>query len=198
MIAQIDGTLISSAPTCVVSVGGVGFELQIPEKDRTLLTSSGNTVSFHTHLYVRDDRLTLFGFLRREDRELFTRLIGVSGIGPRIALGILGEHSTGRIVQAITDGDHGFLCKLPGLGRKTSERLIMELKDKLSTLDVKLPSQRLTGTPALREEAVQALTTLGITRGVAEEALEKIDWKSEADSSLSDIVKQALKLASQI
>jgi Holliday junction DNA helicase RuvA len=147
---------------------------------------------------VREDRLTLFGFLRREDRELFTRLIDVSGIGPRTALGILGTHSTGRVVQAITQGDHGFLCKLPGLGRKTSERLTMELKDKLSALEVKLPSEQLAEAPALREEAVQALTTLGMTRGAAEEALDKIDWKSEVDSSLSDIVKQALKMASRI
>jgi Holliday junction DNA helicase RuvA len=196
MIAHIEGTLISAAPTCVVKVGGVGFELQIPEKDRELLDSASSDVAFHTYLYVREDRLTLFGFLKREDRELFTRVIEVSGIGPRIALNMLAQHPTSRIVSAIKEKDHGFLCKLPGLGRKTAERLTMELKDKLDAF-VSTPSATASpGNAELREEAILALVTLGMTRGSAEKALEHVNWRSAETLDVADIVKTALRRVS--
>ena len=198
MIAYLTGSLMSVSPACVVKVGGVGFELQVPEKDRAAVTGESGEVSFHTYLHVREDRLTLFGFLRPEDRELFCRLIEVSGIGPRIALNILGEHPAERIVRAVLDGDQGFLCTLPGLGRKTAERLTVELKDKLKHLEGKtgvgVPSTAM----AVKEEAILALTTLGMPRANAEKALEHVDWESQDASSLSSVVKQALKQATGI
>ena len=198
MISRVRGTLDSIDPVCVVSVGGVGFELQIPEKDRAALKGITGEVSFHTYLYVREDRLTLFGFRRAEDRELFVRLIEVSGIGPKIAVRILGEHPTARIVEAVRNEDHAFLCRLPGLGRKTAERLTVELKDKLEHLAVTEGAATTGVPPSLREEALLALTTLGMQRGVAERALEHIDWKSQDESSLASIVKQALRNASGV
>jgi Holliday junction DNA helicase RuvA len=196
MISRVRGTLESVEPVCVVSVGGVGFELQIPEKDRAALKGVSGEVSLHTYLYVREDRLTLFGFRNAEDRELFVRLIEVSGIGPKIAVRILGEHPTARIVEAVRSEDHAFLCGLPGLGRKTAERLTVELKDKLGHLAV-TEGAATTGVPSnLREEAILALTTLRMQRGVAERALEHVDWKSKDESSLASIVKQALRHAS--
>ncbi|UCG51122.1 MAG: Holliday junction branch migration protein RuvA [Candidatus Latescibacterota bacterium] len=196
MISHLKGTLFTAAPTCVVSVGGVGFELQIPEKDRSLLSKASGEVSFHTYLYVREDRLTLFGFLREEDRELFMRLIEVSGIGPRIALGVLGEHTAERIVRAIRDGDQAFLCRLPGLGKKTAERLIVDLKDKLMRVEAEFEATE--PASALREEAILALTSLGMPKIAAQRALEKVDWGSADQSSLESIVKEALKHASSV
>ena len=197
MIAHLCGTLTSASP-CVVDVGGVGFEVQIPEKDRASLLDTSGEVSFHTYLYVREDRLELFGFVSVRDRTLFMRLIDVSGIGPRIALGILGEASGDRIARAVREKDIGFLCKLPGIGRKTAERLAMELKDKLAEFHDTARSEREGASPALREEAVLALTTLGMTRAQADLALEKIDWQSEDASSVEKIVKRALKSTSAV
>lgn len=195
MIAQLSGRLVSTSPLCIVNVGGIGFELQVPEKDRIALTGSSGEVFFHTYLYVREDRLVLFGFTTREDRELFTRLIDVSGIGPRSALSILGEHSTERVVRAIKAEDHGFLCKLPGIGRKTAERLTVDLKDKLDDLSAAAPAA-VEGPSALRAEAVLALTALGMSKHAAERAIDGVDW-NESDLSVERIVKDALKQASR-
>lgn len=197
MIARIRGKLISASPTCVVDVGGVGFEVLVPERDRATLLDRPDEVSFHTYLYVREDRLELFGFLHARDRTLFRRLIDVSGIGPRTALNILGEAPGERIVRAIRDGDAVYLSKLPGIGKKTAERLTIELKDKVAELDVDVPA-RATGPAALREEAILALSSLGMSRGAAERALEKIDWASESASDLESVIKQALKHTSTV
>lgn len=193
MISHVRGTLLTVSPSCVVSVGGVGLELQIPEKDRSLLSDSAGDVSFFTYLYVREDRLTLFGFLREEDRELFVKLIGVSGIGPRIALGVLSEHTAAQIIGAIRGGDHAFLCRVPGLGRKTAERVIIDLKDKLPEVGI---GAGMDGpASALRDEAVLALSSLGMPKIAARKVLEKIDWSTVDDSSLESIVREALKHA---
>ncbi len=198
MIASLKGSLMVVSPACVVNVSGVAFELQVPEKDRAAVAGESGEVSFHTYLHVREDRLTLFGFLRPEDRELFCRLIEVSGIGPRIALNILGEHPAERIARAVLDGDQGFLRTLPGLGRKTAERLTVELKDKLKHLEGKTGAGVPSTAMAVKEEAILALTTLGMPRANAEKALENVDWESQDASSLSSVVKQALKQATGI
>ena len=192
MIAGLRGVLVSTSP-CVVEVGGVGFEVQIPEKDRASLTTGED--SFSTYLYVREDRLHLFGFLDARDRELFVRLIEVSGIGPKIAINILGAEPSERIVRAIQNKDTSFLRKLPGLGKKTAERLTMELKDKLAHLGAATTGAVRTG-GEVREEALLALVSLGLTNGAAERALEKIDWNSDDASSVESVVRRALKDAS--
>jgi Holliday junction DNA helicase RuvA len=196
VIAALNGKVMSVHP-CVIAVGGVGFELQVPEKDAVNLTR-GDDVSFHTYLYVREDRLTLFGFLTKIDRELFTRLIEVSGIGPKIAVKMLGEYETGRIIHAVRTGDIAFLTRLPGLGKKTAERLTIELKDKLEGLAMPSATPLPGVAGSLREEAILALTTLGMQRTVAEKALDVVDWASKTDADLADIVKDALKHASNV
>jgi Holliday junction DNA helicase RuvA len=177
-------------------VGGIGFELQIPEKDRTLLSGLGGEVAFFTYLYVREDRLTLFGFLREEDRELFLKLISVSGIGPRIALAVLAEHPASRTIRAIRSADHAFLCRVPGLGRKTAERVVVELKDKLPAMDAGAETKG--PASALREEAVLALVTLGMPKVAAQKVLEKIDWNDVDELNLESIVREALKHAGSV
>lgn len=196
MISRVRGTLLSSSPSCVVNVGGVGFEILITEKDRSLLARASGEVSFYTYLHVREDRIALYGFLRGEERELFTRLIDVSGIGPRTALGVMAEEPAERIVRAIRNEDHAFLRRLPGLGRKTAERLILELKDKLA--DLEMETTEAEPVTALREEAILALTSLGMQRQAAQRALERVDWATTDASSLEAVIKEALKHAGSI
>jgi Holliday junction DNA helicase RuvA len=199
MIAHVRGTLLSVSPACVVSVGGVGLQLKIPEKDRALIAGVKGEVAFHTYLYVREDRLTLYGFLKLVDRDLFNRLIEVTGIGPKIALGMLSDHTAERIVRAVQNEDHAFLCKLPGLGRRTAERLTVELKDKLGDFAVEpAVAGHVASAVELREEAMLALTSLGMPRPSAERALEHIDWKTQSTATLPEVVKQALKHASGV
>ncbi len=194
MISRLRGNLISATPVCVVDVGGVGFELLVTERDRGALTQAAGEVAFFTYMYVREDRISLFGFLKTEDRDLFMRLIEVSGIGPRIALGIMGEQPSENIVRAIRGEDAAFLCGLPGLGKKTAERLIMELKDKLKDVEIEAGPGELA--PAVREEAILALTSLGMTRMAVQQLLERIDWAESDMTSVEAIVREALRHAS--
>jgi Holliday junction DNA helicase RuvA len=196
MISSLRGTLLAASPTCIVDVGGVGFEVLITEKDRALLGRSAGEVSFHTYLHVREDRIALYGFLRGQDRELFTRLIDVSGIGPRTALGIMAVENAERIVRAIRGEDIAVLCRLPGLGKKTAERLVLELKDKLADLEMEPAATE--PVAALREDAILALTSLGMPRHAAQRVLERIDWKRPEMSDLEAVIKEALKHAGGI
>ncbi|MFH1755416.1 MAG: Holliday junction branch migration protein RuvA [Candidatus Latescibacterota bacterium] len=196
MIAQLQGKLVAKEPRCVLSVAGVGYELNVPQKDIIELRVGDPDVTFQTYLYVREDRLTLYGFLRSEDRELFARLIEVSGIGPKTALNMFAAHPSGHIVAAIRKGDISFLKSLPGLGKKTAERLVMELGEKLSDLSA-APAEQLPENN-IREEVILALASLGMTRVSAEKAMEKIDWKSDTAHDVEQIVREALKFAGSI
>jgi Holliday junction DNA helicase RuvA len=197
MIAQLRGRLLSAHPTCVVEVGGVGFEVMVPEKDRESLSPDDSDVLFHTYLYVREDRLTLFGFLHQQDRELFMKLIDVTGIGPKLALGMIALHPAGRIVSAIKGGDNAFLRSLPGLGKKTAERVVIELADKLD--DIEAAGEAVQAPSAIKDEVILALTSLGMSRRSAELALEKLSWRPDDDSiSVEEVVKEALKYAGNI
>jgi len=195
MIARLRGRLISAQPRCVVEVGGVGFELLVPDKDvETLRPDDGETL-FYTYLYVREDRLSLFGFLHREDRDLFLRLIEVSGVGPRLALGALSLYPSRDIVGAIRRGDASFLTKLPGLGKKTAERLCMELGDKLDDFAGEGTEATQTVSSSLHDEVILALTSLGMTRGAAQSALDRMNWHPQDDTSVEEVVREALRYA---
>lgn len=197
MIAHIQGRLLSAGPTCVVDVGGVGFALLIPEKDRESLSPDDSEVLFHTYLYVREDRLTLFGFLREMDRRLFLKLIDVSGIGPKLALGMISLHPCDRIAAAIKNGDSAFLRSLPGLGKKTAERLVVELADKLE--DVETTPEKPGAPSAIRDDVILALTSLGMTKHAAEAALDRMKrWPDDESVSVEDVVKEALKYAGNV
>lgn len=195
MISRVRGRVVAAHPRCVVEVGGVGFEVAIPEKDREALAPTDAEVVFHTHLVVREDRLSLFGFLHRDDRELFLRLIEVSGVGPKLALAVLSLHPAARVVTAIKKGDVAFLSKIPGIGRKTAERLGIELGDKLD--DLTATDEPATPTSGIREEVVLALTSLGMTRSSAEAVLDRMNWRAEAEATVEDVVREALKYTSR-
>jgi Holliday junction DNA helicase RuvA len=194
VIARVRGRVVSAHPRCLVEVGGVGFELSIPEKDREALSPTDAEVVFHTHLVVREDRLSLFGFLHRDDRELFLRLIEVSGVGPKLALAALSLHPAARVAAAIRKGDVAFLSKIPGIGRKTAERIGIELADKLEDLTGAEEPEVRTG--GIREEVVLALTSLGMTRAAAEGALDRMNWRADDATTVEDVVREALKYAS--
>ncbi len=192
MIARLRGRVVSARP-CIVEVGGVGFEVAIPEKDRETLSPMEGESVFHTHLVVREDRLSLFGFLSRQDRDLFLKLIDVSGVGPKIALAALSLHPATRVVGAIRGGEIAFLSKIPGIGKKTAERIAMELADKLDDFDA--DRQPVTPASSVRDEVVLALTSLGMTHSAAEGALERMEWNAAENATVEEIVRRALKYA---
>jgi holliday junction DNA helicase RuvA len=195
VISRVRGRVVAAHPRCVVEVGGVGFEVAIPEKDREALAPTDAEVVFHTHLVVREDRLSLFGFLHRDDRELFLRLIEVSGVGPKLALAVLSLHPAARVVTAIKKGDVAFLSKIPGIGRKTAERLGIELGDKLD--DLTSTDEPAAPSSGIREEVVLALTSLGLTRSSVEAVLDRMNWRAEAETTVEDVVREALKYTSR-
>jgi len=192
MIARVRGRVVSVEPRCIVDVGGIGLELAIPEKDREVLGPVDGETVFHTHLVVREDSLSLFGFLRREDRDLFLKLISVSGVGPKIGLGVLSQQTAARVASAIRGGDSVFLSRIQGIGKKTAERIIVELADKMeSFIGTAEPLPAVTG---VRDEVLRALTSLGMTRGAAEGVLDRMEWND--DDTAEDVVRRALKYAS--
>jgi len=192
VISRIRGRVVSADPRCVVEVGGVGLELAIPEKDRESLSPIDGEIVFHTHLVVREDRLSLFGFLHREDRELFLRLIEVSGVGPKLALAALSLHPAARVAAAIKKGESAFLSRIPGIGKKTAERIVVELGDKLDDLAAAGEPAPVAGSP-IREEVLLALTSLGMSRSAAEGVLDRMDWKPDETSTVEDVVRRALR-----
>lgn len=194
MIARLRGKLVSVDPHCILDVGGVGFELHIPERDKLALAVDEPSIQFHTYLYVREDRLTLFGFVRREDRDLFTRLIEVSGIGPKVGMGMLAEHSAERVVAAIKGNDVALLRSLPGLGKKTAERVVIELADKLDDVVVHESAAAGSASSSVRDEVIAVLTSLGMSRHSAEDTLDRMPWDPKT-VDVEDVVKQALKRA---
>ncbi len=193
MIAGVRGRLVSKKPRCIVEVGGIGLELMVSERDLEALGAIGAEVTFHTYLYVREDKLVLFGFLRADDRDLFLRLIDVSGIGPRTAMNMISNLPASRIVAAVRKGEVAALVSVPGLGKKSAERLIMELKDKITDFEATEDERRPAET--MREEVILALTALGMSRFAAEQAAGKIAWDELAEKDVETAVKEALKHA---
>jgi Holliday junction DNA helicase RuvA len=192
MIGRVRGRVVSVDPRCIVDVGGVGLEIAIPDKDRESLSPVEGEMVFHTHLVVREDSLSLFGFLHREDRDLFLKLISVSGVGPKIGLAVLSQYPAARVAGAIRNSEPAFLSKIPGIGKKTAERIIVELSDKMDEfIGV---SEPVAVTSSVREEVLMALTSLGMSRNAAEGVLDRMDWNAE--DTAEDVVRRALKYAS--
>lgn len=162
----------------IVECGGVGYELSISVATFTELPVEGAEVSLHVYTNVREDQIALFGFSDRQEKRLFERLIGVSGIGPKLAITVLSGISSERLVGAIRGNDLAMLTKIPGIGKKTAERVVLELKDKLDDLAAVLMTA--TGEPmavkfgAAGEDALSALVNLGYARPAAQKAVEVV------------------------
>lgn len=196
MITHLCGKLADKSPTfAVVDVGGVGYGTAISLITYGQLPENEEEVKLFTYLYVREDRMELFGFAEEDERELFELLIGVSGIGPNSAQTILSGMSLRALQEAIFHGRVGELTAIKGIGRRTAERMVLDLRDK-----VRLPAAGGEGGEKADkadashvEEAVMALTALGIAASAARQAVSKVVQKNGAPQSVQQLIKQALK-----
>jgi Holliday junction DNA helicase RuvA len=169
MIAHLRGRILSKRPNqAVVDVNGVGYDVAISIPTFSELPNAGGEVSLHIHTHVREDALALYGFLRVQEKELFERLIGVSGIGPKLAITVLSGMQAEKMVAAIRGNDVAALTKIPGIGKKTAERMVLELRDKLDSFGV--AAAAVSKSP-IEEDVLSALTNLGYQRAAAERAL---------------------------
>ena len=202
MISYIRGELCDiEEQKAIVDVNGVGYGIYMPQQALSLLPPMGQQVKIHTYLNIREDAMQLFGFLTKEDLNVFRLLIGVNGIGPKAGLNILSCLSPDELRFAVLSGDAKAISATPGIGKKTAEKLILELKDKLNIEDMlehaahggdseDLASGTDTASNTMQAEAVQALTALGY--GSAE-SLRAVKKSSPECSSVEDILKEALK-----
>jgi Holliday junction DNA helicase RuvA len=171
MIAHLRGKLISKHPNqAIVEAAGVGYDVTITVPTFSDLPALGSEVSLHVHTHVREDAIALFGFLRADEKQLFEKLITVSGIGPKLAITILSGMATVDMVGAIRGNDFARLTRIPGIGKKTAERMCVELRDKLDAFGA--PQPAVTVSP-IEEDVISALTNLGYQRVIAEKAVER-------------------------
>ena len=191
MIAQIQGKLIEKSPTeVVIDCNGVGYHIKISLHTFSLLPASDH-IKLFTYLQIKEDAHTLYGFFQKSEREIFKMLISVSGIGAGIARTMLSSLEPKQIVQAIASGDVTTIQSIKGIGAKTAQRAILDLKDKVLKL-YDLDEVVLTQSNTNRDEALSALEVLGFLRKTSEKLVEKI-VKENPDASVEFIIKQALK-----
>lgn len=199
MIASLNGILRSKSPTEVlIEVNGVGYAVSIPLSTFERLGELNSHVVLLTHLHVREDALQLFGFATEEERYLFKLLISISGIGPRIAQGILSGIGARELRSHIATGNVVALTSVPGVGRKTAERLVIELRDKIGKMELAAtsPSGMTDDLSGIRTEALLAMTSLGYTRQVAEKALRQALTEANGSSlTLQELIKRSLRYA---
>lgn len=200
MIAYIKGELVTAySDGIVVEQNGVGYEIGVPLSVMSELPSQGEEVKIHTYLYVREDAMKLYGFLTRDDLEIFKLLITVSGIGPKGALGILSAMTPDDLRFAILAGDTKTIAKAPGIGQKTAAKLVLELKDKLNlsnAFEERLSKGSGENTAReegnhIRNEVVEALTALGYTSTDALKAVRQVELTE--GMSVEELLKQSLK-----
>jgi Holliday junction DNA helicase RuvA len=191
MIGRIQGTLIANnPPRVIVDCHGVGYEIDVPMSTLYQMPSIGQTVTLLTHFVVREDAQQLFGFATEQERESFRALIKISGVGARTALSLLSGMSVQELAQAVTLQESARLTKVPGIGKKTAERLLLELKGKLGADIGSVSSQT---EPDSQIEILQALTALGYSDKEAQTALKHVP----SDTSVSDGIRLALKALSK-
>ncbi len=195
MIALVEGALLEkNVSSVVIAAGGIGYEIAVPLSTFEKLPDEGETARLLTYLHVREDALQLFGFHSRQEREAFERLIAVTGVGPRLALSILSSLSVERLIAAVEGAQASWFGKIPGVGKKTAERLIFELKGKLTDI---APAAALgkAAAPAGREaeEAAAALVSLGYSRPQAETAIARVLADSPGQRiETADLIRKSL------
>lgn len=200
MIALLHGPLVSrDVDHAVLDVHGVGFEVFIPAASLETLPHDGAPVTLHVHTHVREDAITLFGFVHPGDRQLFLRLLGVSGIGPRLALAALGAWGGTALRDAIARGDEKALSRIPGIGKRTAQRLVLELADKVAAIDT---GEALTGPAAatsgatsdVLEDLALALTGLGFPPRSVEDTCARLADRAQDGSDLQGLLREALRI----
>lgn len=194
MIAHLRGRLFAKHPNrIIVDVNGVGYDVAVPLSTFYGLGDTGAEIALRIHTHVREDALLLYGFATALEQDLFERLIGISGIGPKVALAVLSGIEPKELVRAVERGDVARLTAIPGVGKKTSERMVLELKDRLPRAQPGAASE-IDGAeaPQLREDVLSALINLGYHRPLAEKAVDAAR-KATPDGSFERTLKQALR-----
>ena len=200
MIAFLEGRLLSKSPEyIIVSAQGIGYQVAVPLSSFYDLPALEQGVRLHIYTHVRQDAIQLFGFLTPNEKEIFLLLLGVSGIGPKVALNILSGISSQELSQALMAEDSARIQRIPGIGKKTAERIVLELKDKIKKLSSgSLPNLvREVGEGTPWEDALSALVNLGYPKAIAEKALGLIKNDTEDTISLEDLLRKALKSLSR-
>jgi len=191
MIGRITGTLLEKSPPIVcVDVGGLGYEIDVPMSTLYDLPDTGATVTLFTHLAVREDAHTLYGFLTAQERSTFRALIKVTGIGARTALAVLSGMTVQELANAITQQETGMLTRVPGIGKKTAERLLLELRGKLGADLGTQPGAQ----PSGRDDILNALLSLGYSSSESQAALKTLP----EDTDVASGIRLALKSLSRI
>ena len=192
MIVKLAGKLLDKqAPCALIDVNGVGYEINVSLMTFVDLPSLGSDVEMHTHLVVREDSHTLYGFLTIHERSLFKALIKVNGVGPKMALGMLSGMTVDEFARAILNRDVSSLVKLPGVGKKTAERLVIEMKDAIDGVGLSGASENTITKSDIRLEAESGLLSLGYKAQDITKILNNLDYKNA--SSSEDIIKMALQ-----
>jgi len=196
MIAHLRGKLLTKHPNqAIVETGGVGYDVTISVPTFSDLPAIGGEVTLHIHTHVREDLIALYGFLRPAEKRLFEKLITVSGIGPKLAITILSGMPADEMVSAIRGNDIARLTRIPGIGKKTAERMVLELRDKLPAEGV-AESRVIPAMSAVEEDVLSALTNLGYQRAAAERALATVE-KNGKSSSFEVMFRQTLGVLSK-
>lgn len=199
MITFLSGKLVDKRPTeAVLDVGGVGYLVQIPASSFERLPDAGEAAHLHTVLHVREDAMQLFGFATTAERRVFETMLAVSGVGPRLALAALSAMSPAELRESVMAGETAMLTRIPGVGRKTAERMIVELKDRMAALDDVGPSMPVSGgedRSEARSDALAALISLGFGRAAAEKALRKAIKSRPEMRSAEEMIRMALREA---
>ncbi len=192
MIASVRGTVTARSGDLVTiaTAGGVSYEMAVPLGVLEQLPPAGGEVHFHTVLVVREDGWALFGFETADERIVFQRLLGASGVGPRLALGLLSALGSDRVVRAIAEGDLAALCTVSGVGKKKAERMVLELKDRMGDLEI---TGEPTGIGSAGDQSVNALLTLGYGQMEADGAVRTV-LAANGTADTADVIRSALEL----
>jgi len=192
MIAHLRGRILEKHPAhLILEAAGVGYEVAISVPSFSGLPAEGGEVSLHIYTHVREDVLALYGFLRREEKQLFERLIGVSGIGPKLAMTVLSGIAADDLISALRNNDLTALTRIPGVGKKTAERMVLELRDKLEGFAAR-PAPAPVG--RMEEDVISALVNLGYQRAAAEQAVKRAMERTGDRANFEHLFRQTMSL----
>jgi Holliday junction DNA helicase RuvA len=195
VIAQLRGQLArKNVQEAIVDVGGVGYRVHIPLSTFYKLGAEGDSVLLYIHTHVREDALSLYGFLSGNEQLLFERLISVSGVGPRLAINILSGIDAAELTSALRASDVARLTRVPGVGKKTAERLVLELKDKLPALS-SADEPQLVESSSMKDDLLSALANLGYSRPEAEKCVDRA-LRDAAGAPFEDLLRRTLRILS--
>lgn len=198
MIALLSGRLVYKSPEySIIDVNGVGYQVFTSLTSFYSLPEINDALTINIHTHHREDAIHLFGFVEKSEKELFYFLIGVSGIGPKLALTILSGMPADQLIAAITNGDVGRLTNISGIGKKTADRLILELKEKVKHIAPAVRSGERAEKNRIKDDAISALINLGYNRAVAKDAIEKISIDAEGNITVENLIRESLKVLSR-